>query len=208
MSTRIKFCGCTSWADVENSITAGADAFGLIFAPSPQRVEWKAAEEIASRLTGIITPVGVFVNPTRDEVQRARELFPEMLIQLSGNEPPGFAHSIAGTVIKAIHVGDETEEEMETICRRYSPALVLFDTKVAGKYGGTGMTFDWSHIAHMARWRPVMVAGGLTPDNVGRLVHTVRPFGVDVRSGIETKGRKDLAKMRKFVRQVRENDAA
>ncbi len=208
MSTRIKFCGATSWEDVELSVTAGADAFGMIFADSPRRIEWREVERIAARLGNIITPVGVFVNPTRDEIQRVRDLFPQMLVQLSGNEPVAFTHSIHGIVIKAIHVGDQSEAEMERICRRYAPALVLFDTKVAGKYGGTGLTFDWSHIAHMARWRPVMVSGGLTPENVGHLVRTVRPFGVDVRSGIETDDGKDIAKMRKFVQQVRENDAA
>ncbi len=134
--------------------------------------------------------------------------FPILLVQLSGMEPPAFVRSIAGTVIKAIHVGDQTEAQMETLCNRYAPALTLFDTKVAGKYGGSGLTFDWSHIAHMARWRAVMVAGGLNPENVGQLVRTVRPFGVDVRSGIETSGHKDPAKMRKFVRSVRENDEA
>lgn len=208
MSTRIKFCGATSWEDVELSITAEADAFGMIFADSPRRIDWKEAERIAGRLTNIITPVGVFVDPGRDDIARARELFPNMLVQLSGNEPPGFAHSLRGTVIKAVHVGDESETRMERICRRYAPALVLFDTKVAGKYGGTGLTFDWSHIARMAQWHPVLVAGGLNPENVGSLVRTVRPFGVDVRSGIETDGKKDAAKMRKFVKAVRENDAA
>ena len=193
---------------MELSVTAGADAFGMIFARSPRRIKWKDAERIAAKLGKIITPVGVFVDPTRDEIDRARELFPEMLIQLSGNEPVAFAHSIHGTVIKAIHVGDQTEAQMERICKRYAPALVLFDTKVAGKYGGTGVTFDWAHIARMARWRPVMVSGGLTPENVGRLVRTVRPFGVDVRSGIESDDRKDINKMRRFVQQVRENDAA
>ncbi len=180
----------------------------MIFAQSPRRIEWKEAERIAERLTNVITPVGVFVDPSRDDIARARELFPNMLVQLSGNEPPGFAHSVRGTVIKAIHVGDESEAQMERICRRYAPALVLFDTKVAGRYGGTGLTFDWSHIARMALWHPVMVAGGLNPENVGQLVHSVRPFAVDVRSGIETGGAKDAGKMRKFVKAVRENDAA
>lgn len=180
----------------------------MIFAESPRRIKWKDAERIAKRVSNIITPVAVFVDPTRDEINRVRELFPEILVQLSGHEPVAFAHSIHGTVIKAVHVGDQTEAEMERICKRYAPALMLFDTKVAGKYGGTGMTFDWTHIAHMARWRPVMVSGGLTPDNVGHLVRTVRPFGVDVRSGIESDNRKDLEKMRRFVQQVRENDAA
>lgn len=137
-----------------------------------------------------------------------RELFPDALVQLSGDETPGFAKSIGGHVIKAIHIGNESPFQMERICDRFSPSLVLFDTRVAGKYGGTGLTFDWTNIAKLARWRPVMVAGGLTPENVAECVRRVRPFGVDVRSGIETDGQKDVAKMRAFVRAVRETDAA
>ena len=187
---------------------AGADAVGMIFSESPRRIEWDAAREIAGRIPAQITPVAVFVNPSRDEIVRVRELFPQALSQLSGDEPPGFATSIGGAVIKAVHVGDESPGDMERICDRYAPSLILFDTRVAGKYGGTGLTFDWTNIAQLARWRPVMIAGGLTPENVGRCVKLVRPFGVDVRSGIETGGQKDIDKMRAFVRAVRENDAA
>lgn len=205
--TRVKFCGCTSWDDVERSLEAGADAVGMIFAPSERQITWAAAREIAGRIPSTVSPVGVFVNPTRVEIERVRELFPELLVQLSGIESPGFANSIRGTVIKALHVGNESAQEMETLCNRYAPSLVLFDTKVVGRFGGTGMTFDWSQIAKLARWRPVMVAGGLTPTNVGSCVKRVRPFGVDVRSGIETGGRKDIEKMRAFVKAVRESDA-
>lgn len=208
MSTRIKFCGATSWADVELAIETGADAVGMIFAPSPNQITWDAAREIAGRIPSHITPVGVFVNPTRDDVTRLRDFFPDALVQLSGEETPGFAKSIGGQVIKAIHVGNEAPYVMERICDRYAPSLVLFDTRVAGKYGGTGLSFDWTNIAKLARWRPVMVAGGLNPDNVADCVRLVRPFGVDVRSGIETDGHKDVDKMRAFVRAVRETDAA
>jgi phosphoribosylanthranilate isomerase len=208
VSTRIKFCGATGWNDVELALEAGADAVGMIFAESERKIEWDAAREIAGRIPSQITPVAVFVNPARDEIARVRELFPRALIQLSGDEPPGFAQSIGATVIKAVHVGDESPQEMERICDRFAPSLMLFDTRIAGKYGGTGVTFDWTNIAQLARWRPVMIAGGLTPANVGACVRAVRPFGVDVRSGVETGGRKDLEKMRAFVRAVRESDAA
>lgn len=208
VSTRIKFCGCTSWDDVQLALDAGADAIGMIFADSPRRIAWDAARDIAGRIPSHVTPVGVFVNPTFDDIHAVRELFPHCLVQLSGNEVPGFAASVGGTVIKAVHVGDETAEEMARICDRYAPSLVLFDTKVAGRYGGTGMAFDWRNVAALARWRPVMIAGGLTPENVGECVRAVRPFAVDVRSGIETSGRKDARKMRDFVRAVREGDAA
>ncbi len=208
MSTRIKFCGARSWSDVELALAAGADAVGLIFAESPSRVSWIAAREIAARISSQITPVAVFVNPTPDDVARVRDLFPHALVQLSGDETPAFAKSIGAHVIKAVHVGDESPLRIEEICDSYAPSLVLFDTRVAGKYGGTGQTFDWTDIAKLARRRRVIVAGGLTPDNVAACVRTVRPFGVDVRSGIETNGSKDAVKMRAFVRAVRETDAA
>jgi phosphoribosylanthranilate isomerase len=194
--------------DVALAFSAGADAFGMIFAPSPQQIAWEEAQRIAEQLDLEITPVAVFVEPTRDEIRRVRSLFPNCVIQLSGNETPAFAKSISGTVIKALHVGNQSLSEMERLCDRYAPALVLFDTKVAGKFGGTGLSFDWRNIARLARWRPVFVAGGLTPQNVGKCVRIVRPFGVDVRSGIETKGRKDPGKMRTFVQAVRTHDAA
>lgn len=206
MSTRIKFCGATSWDDVELAVAAGADAVGMIFAESPRRIEMKSARYIAERMGSAIVPVGVFVDPTRDDVLAVRELFPNMLVQLSGFESPEFAASLEGPLLKAIHVGDEATQELIARCERYPFAIPLFDTKTTAMRGGTGTTFDWIRIAPLAR--SAFVAGGLTPDNVGALVRTLRPYGVDVRSGIETNGRKDAEKMKQFVRHVRENDAA
>lgn len=208
MSTRIKFCGITSWSDVELAIAAGADAVGLIFAPSPRRIDLRNARDIASRIGAAITPVGVFVNPAPGDVERVRDLFPAMLLQFSGDETPEAVASFSGATIKTIHIANEGPEELETLANRYSPALPLFEKKSAAAYGGTGMRFDWGLVRAFAGRRPIFIAGGLTPENVGELVASVRPYGVDVRSGIETSGRKDLAKMRAFVRRVRENDAA
>ena len=209
MSTRVKICGCVSWEDVELVMDAGADAFGMIFAPSPRRIAWEAAERIAARIPSTITPVGVFVNPARHDIERVRALFPKMLVQLSGNEPPAFAASLAGTVIKAIHVGTaDTETQIETVCNRYANTLAMFDTRFNGMLGGTGVPFAWGRIASIARWRPSIVAGGLTPENVASCIRTVRPFAVDVRSGVETNGKKDAERVRAFVRAVRECYAA
>jgi len=193
---------------VELALEAGADAVGMIFAPSPSQIEWTTALEIAQRFPPEATAVAVFANPKAEEIVRVRELFGDPIIQLSGEESPELSHAVGGCVIKALHVGDESLEEIEAECELFAPALPLLDTKVAGLYGGTGQTFDWSRIAALARWHPLMVAGGLTPENVGECVRMVRPFGVDVRSGVETDGRKDAAKLRKFIRAVRESDAA
>ena len=208
MSTRIKICGVRDWQDVALVLEAGADAFGMIFAPSERRIDWEAAEEIARRLPEQATAVAVFVNPQAEEIVRVRRLFGDPIIQLSGDESPELARAIGGCVIKAVHVGDESQGEIEAACERFAPALPLLDTKSPGLFGGTGQVFDWARVTTLARWHPLMLAGGLTPANVGECVRTVRPFGVDVRSGVETDGRKDAAKIERFIQAVRESDAA
>ncbi len=179
----------------------------MIFAPSPRRIGWNDAEEIAKRVDDRIAAVAVFVNPRREDVGRVRDMFPSTVVQLSGEETPEFAASLGGRIVKTFHVGSESPAELDAMCARYPCALPLFDTKSMGMYGGTGLTFEWARIADLARRRNVVIAGGLCASNVGVLVRIVRPYGVDVRSGIETDGRKDVQKMRAFVRAVRDNDA-
>lgn len=192
------------------AVETGADAIGMIFAPSPRRITESAAKHIATHLPPFITPVGVFVDPNRDDIARAREIFPDLVIQLHGDESAAFVSSIDGKVIKTIHVAHDAGDaaSVERAANEHPRAILLFDTVVDGKRGGTGVTFPWRTIAPMARERQVIVGGGLTPVNVSNCVRTVRPFGVDVRSGIETDRRKDLAKMRAFVQAVKETDAA
>jgi phosphoribosylanthranilate isomerase len=209
LRTRIKFCGCTTWQDALLAVETGADAIGMIFAPSPRRIAESEAKYIAGKLPPFITPVGVFVNPTHEEIERARAIFPDLVVQLSGDESPSFVSSLDGKVIKTIHVGeDTTTEELERSCNQHPRAIVLFDTKDAQLAGGTGQPFNWRTIAPIARDRQVIVAGGLTPENVSQCVRTVRAFGVDVRSGVETERRKDPLKMRAFVQAVKDTDAA
>jgi phosphoribosylanthranilate isomerase len=208
MSTRIKFCGCMNWADVSLAIDEGADAAGLIFARSSRQIDWSAAAEIAQRIGTSILPVGVFVNPTLEDVERARWYFPDLVVQLSGDESPEFVRDVGGSVVKAFHIAPgEHPKDLDARCAAYA-ALPLFDTKIAGEWGGTGKTFDWSVLKAIAHIRPIAIAGGLTSENVGECVRMVRPAWVDVRSGIEIGGRKDAEKMRRFVAAVRESDAA
>lgn len=192
------------------AVQTGADAVGLIFAPSPKRITEDEARYIAQKLPPFITPVGVFVDPKREEIDRAREIFPDLVIQLSGNESPSFASSLEGKVIKAIHVEPDCEDtdRLELLANQHPRAIVLFDTKREGLSGGTGLAFPWRAISPIARERKIMVAGGLTPENVSNCVRTVRPYGVDVRTGIETDGRKDPMKMRAFVQAIKDTDAA
>jgi phosphoribosylanthranilate isomerase len=192
-------------------VETGADAIGMIFAPSTRRIAESAAKEIARMLPPFITPVGVFVNPVRDEIQRARDIFPDLVVQLHGDELPSFVSSIDGKVIKAIHVSPDAHETapLEQAANLHPRAIVLFDTAtIDGRSGGAGVTFPWRTIAPISRERQIMVSGGLTPENVSNCVRTVRPYGVDVRSGIETDTRKDRLKMRAFVQAVKETDAA
>ncbi len=198
----IKFCGCTSAADVALAAETGADAFGMIFAPSPRRITFEAAEEIARRLPASLVPVAVFVNPQREEVDGVLEAFPRAMLQFSGDETPEFVGRYGDRAIKAIHV-DDRGALLDERCERYPEAIVLFDARHDGMAGGTGLTFDWNHALPIVGKRRVVIAGGLGPENVGECVERAHPFGVDVRSGIETEGRKDPQKMRDFVNAVR-----
>jgi len=200
----------TSLADVMLAVETGADAIGMIFAPSVRRIAESAAKHIAANLPPFITPVGVFVNPTRDEIERVRDIFPDLVVQLHGEESPSFVSSLDGKIIKAIHVAVEANDPqaIEREANLHPRAIVMFDTSANGAHGGTGVVFNWKLIAPAARNRQVIVAGGLTPQNVGACVRTLHPYGVDVRSGVETDGRKDPNKMRDFVKAVRDSDAA
>ena len=209
MRTRIKFCGCTDLHDVMLAIETGADAIGMIFAPSPRRITESAARHIAENLPPFITPVGVFVNPTHDQIGRARDIFPDLVVQLHGDESPSFVSSLDGKIIKTIHVPPDASDTdaIELLANQHPRAILMFDTAIDGQRGGTGVSFPWRAIAPIARERQVIVSGGLRSENVPACVRTVRPFGVDVRSGIETDGRKDAMKMRAFVQAVKDSDA-
>lgn len=190
-------------SDVELAIEAGADAFGMIFASSPRQISLDAASEIARRVPVSIEPVAVFVNPAVELVESVRALFPRLRVQFSGDETPDFVAQFGDRAIKAIHVDAEATLVAERAAR-FPDATLLLDARHDGMAGGTGRTFAWEHAVALARARRVVVAGGLTPENVAECVERVRPFGVDVRTGIETGERKDRAKMLAFVRAVRQ----
>jgi phosphoribosylanthranilate isomerase len=200
----VKFCGCTSWNDVTMAIEAGADAFGMIFAPSPRRITWEAAVEIAHRVPASIEPVAVFVDPSKQAVDAVRVLFPHGRIQFSGNEAAELVAAYGERAIKAIHVDpDEDAAQLDACCDRHPSATILFDARHNGLAGGTGTAFAWELVTPIAAARRVVMAGGLSAENVGACLASVRAYGVDVRSGIETDGRKDWEKMRAFVRAAR-----
>lgn len=198
-------------ADAERAIACGVDAIGVILATeSPRRVTFEIARDIARAVPAFVTLVGVVVEPREPDIALIREA--GYLLQFSGDEPADRCESLAGgRYIKVHHLAvagsvSTVSPSFETKARDYRHASWLFDTAVDGKRGGTGRTFDWSAVRQLAGSRPVIMSGGLTPENVGRCVAQVRPFGVDVRSGIETNGVQDFSKMRAFVRAVKEVD--
>ncbi len=209
MRTRVKFCGITSARDARAAVECGADAIGVIFAPaSPRYVSAETAGEIARAVPPFIALVGVFVDPAPETVREAAGA--GYVPQYSGDEPAGLCEAAApGPYVKAFHAdagGAVDAARFTAVADGYARATWLFDTAADGKHGGTGRTFDWSSAREIARARPIVIGGGLTPGNVGDCVRRVRPFAVDVRSGIETSGVKDDDKMRAFVRAVKEAD--
>jgi len=207
----VKICGCTSVADVEIALDAGADAVGVILAEgSDRRVGIEQFHEIAEFVPALATLVAVFVDPPASLVDEALKV--GAIPQFHGYEPPDACEAFAaGPYLKAYHVrADRTPDaaEFDAFARPFHHATWLFDTaRSDGRSGGSGETFRWETARELAGEGRFVVSGGLTPDNVGACVRTIRPYAVDVRSGVETNGRKDPRKVRAFVRAVREVNA-
>lgn len=203
--TRIKICGLTREADVDAAVDAGADAIGLNFYPPSARfIQLDRAVELARRLPPFVTPVGLFVNATADEVRRAIDAIPHLVLQFHGDEAPADCRHGGRPFIRAARV--EPGLDLLDFATRFSDAqALLLDTHVAG-YGGSGKVFDWSLIpAGLAC--PVVLSGGLSAANVGDGMLQVRPWAVDVSTGVEaSKGIKDPAEMRRFCNAVRAAD--
>ena len=208
--TRIKLCGIETLADLDAAIAAGADALGFIRAASPRQVDRETLAALAAALPPFVDGVAVFADSEPGDVAHARAL--GLTLQFSGRETAASceAASDGRAYVKAFHVAVDAPRESSPAAElardAYTRALWMFDSTVRGKLGGTGIAFDWDRVVTVARARRVIVSGGLNPENVAACVRTVRPYAVDVRSGVETDGRKDSSKMRAFVRAVREAD--
>ncbi|MDH2909516.1 MAG: phosphoribosylanthranilate isomerase [Candidatus Eremiobacteraeota bacterium] len=207
MRTRIKFCGVTAQAEAELAVACGADAVGLILAPSPRRISLHDAVAIAATLPPFVTPTFVLVDPDEKTLAAAHAAWPAATLQCAGEEEPDLLDPYAPRILKVLHVAAEsTPDELDAACNRYRRFNVLLDTKAGAARGGTGARFAWDRAIDIVRKRPTIVAGGLTPENVGEAIRTLRPYGVDVRSGIERDGRKDEALMRAFQAAVNDAD--
>jgi len=199
---KVKICGVTRLEDALAAVRLGADALGFNFWPRSKRYLPPAeARAIVRSLPPLVTAVGVFVDPTREEVLRAADASGISVAQLHGDEPPQLCVSLPIPVLKAIRVADA---HALALLASYEVQGFLLDAPTPG-YGGSGATFDWTLAAEVAREFPIVLAGGLSPENVVEAVRTVRPFGVDVASGVESApGVKDHEKLRLFIERAKE----
>ncbi len=194
----VKICGLTTVDDAVRCTEAGADALGLNFWPgSPRHVDVPTARAIVEACGDQATMVGVFVDFTLDQVREILQETGTQWAQLHGDETPGLVAELLPHAYKAIGVKDGAAIEL---AREYPGEHLLLDASVPGMPGGTGRTFDWAIAASVAKERKLTLAGGLTPDNVADAVRAVRPFRVDVASGVESApGRKAPDLVRQFV---------
>lgn len=202
MRTRVKICGITRVEDARAAAEAGADAIGLVFYEgSPRYVTPVRAAEIVAALPPCVTVVALFVNAPRAQVRSVLDAVPVDLLQFHGEETPADCRGFGRRYLKAIRMREDVDVAAQA--RRYEDAAaLLLDTYVPDRHGGTGVRFDWTRVPRDLAM-PLILAGGLTPENVAQAVAQARPWAVDVSGGVEAaKGIKDETKLRAFVRNV------
>ena len=200
---KVKICGITTVDDALAAVEAGADALGFMFyEPSVRHITAAQAAPILHALPALVSKVGVFVNPTEEFVRRTLDQCALDALQFHGGESPAFCRQFRPKIIKAFRV--QTAESL-LATKEFPTETWLLDSHVPGQPGGTGARFNWEIARQaVAAGGRILLAGGLTPQNVGEAVRLVRPYGVDVSSGVESApGRKDPAKVRAFIRAAR-----
>jgi len=204
--TRIKICGITRSEDALEVVAAGADAIGLVFYdPSPRAVTLDIAKSIVAAVPAFVTVVALFVNPSAKEVRQVLNGVRIDLLQFHGDEENDFCSQFQRPYIKAIRVRQTSDVVASSV--RFPDAVgLLLDSYKPGVPGGTGETFDWSLIP-ASQSKPLILAGGLTPENIASAIDQVQPFAVDVSGGVEAeKGIKDHSKINKFISEVYRRD--
>jgi phosphoribosylanthranilate isomerase len=207
MRTRVKICGITREADAASAVTAGVDALGLVFYPQSSRyLDPGAAAELVSTLPAFVTPVGLFLDA---EPERVREVLRQVrldVLQFHGVESAEYCRSFGRPYMKAVGAGEG--DDVRSLAAAYPDACaLLLDSHAHGQAGGTGRTFDWQRIPTDIG-HPLVLAGGLNPDNVAEAVRRVRPYAVDVSSGVEAApGIKDAGLIEAFMSEVGRGDS-
>lgn len=199
---RVKICGITNLDDAIAASDAGADALGFVFyKASPRYIDPIKAGEIIKRLPPFVKSVGVFVDEDESEVRRIIDLTGIDLLQLHGDELPEFCDLFGRPVVKAVRIKDK---DSISILAEYNVSAFLLDSHSETAYGGTGKGFDLDIAIEAKRYGRVILSGGLTPDNIRGAVEKVRPYAVDVSSGVEaSRGKKDHEKMRLFIKRAK-----
>jgi phosphoribosylanthranilate isomerase len=199
---KVKICGMTNLKDVKVAVDGGVDAVGFIFyKKSPRSVTMQAVRKIVLELPPFVDSVGVFVNETAEQINKIADRCNLDRVQLHGNESPTFCKKIRRRVIKAIRVKDiQSLKKLSD----YPVSSFLLDTFSEDQYGGTGRVFDWNLAYPAKKYGPIILAGGLTPNNVRQAIKRIQPYGVDVCSGVESQpGIKDHKKMQTFLKNVK-----
>lgn len=198
----VKICGITNLEDAQHAVRCGADAVGFIFfEQSPRFVSHRKAAEIARTLPEHISKIGVFVNADGKFVRDIVHHVNLSAVQLLGNEGADDLVSLETSVIKVFRVGEDFDVE---VMKNYIVDAFLLDAMKDGSYGGTGKTFDWNIALKAKEYGRIILSGGLTPANVEDAVRFVRPYGVDVSSGVEARpGKKDPEKVRDFIARAK-----
>ncbi|EFV77006.1 phosphoribosylanthranilate isomerase [Cytobacillus pseudoceanisediminis] len=197
---KVKICGIRDISTALFAIENGADALGFVFAESKRKINPEAAGEIIRELPGEVLKVGVFVNETKATIEEIANVSGINVIQLHGDETPEFCSSFSLPVIKALSVGspDDLSQLDEFSCE-----YILLDSP-KGKYrGGNGVSFDWSILNKPLQDKKMILAGGLKPENVGEGIKAANPYMVDVSSGVETEGKKDPEKIKRFIENAK-----
>jgi phosphoribosylanthranilate isomerase len=195
---KVKICGITNKEDALYAAECGADALGFIFyEKSPRYIEPDNAKTIIAALPPFVTTVGVFVNKDFNDIRDITLLTGVTVVQLHGDESPSYCNLVEGKLIKAIRVKNDSSIEG---LKKYDVDTFLLDSFDKNSFGGSGLTFDWKLAEKAKQYGKIILAGGLTPDNVEEAVKKVAPYGVDVNSGVEKKpGIKNKNKVKEFI---------
>ena len=203
MNVRVKICGITNSEDAHAAVEYGADALGFVFAKSPRQITKEQARDIIAELPPFVSPVGVFVDEKADMIKEICDFCGIHTVQLHGNEQPSYLKELEGyKLIKAFRVKEE--DDLKQLAN-YKPHAFLLDSYVKGVMGGTGVSFKWEIARQAHKYGTIILSGGLTPKNVKEAIQMVKPYAVDVSSGVESSpGKKDKSLVKRFIANAKE----